>query len=88
MFAPLRACLKFHQSAASGKFHSVLRQIFSMLPILDRDVASSRCYAENIWTRPELNLLTLARSWKFRYALILHILTLCNKRRHEIEVAI
>jgi hypothetical protein len=24
-----RACLKFHQSAASGKFNSVLRQIFS-----------------------------------------------------------
>ncbi len=55
----LRACLKFHQSAASDKFCAVLRYIF-------RRIAHIRL--QNM-SCSEQNLPAFAQSWKFKHAL-------------------
>ncbi len=55
----LRACLKFHQSAASDKFCSALRYIFRRI---------ARIRLQNM-SCSEQNFPAFAQSWKFKHAL-------------------
>ncbi len=60
----MRACLKFHQSAASDKFCSALRYIFRRI---------ARIRLQNM-SCSEQNLPAFAQSWKFKHALNFSVL--------------